>query len=109
MNRPSIDPPQFEDLDALLQDATFEPEPNESFDSSVLRQVKLDRSARTLKFWMPAIIGALIAGVAVLSAVEVVGFSPTRKPAKLTGQEAKAAPQLEIPDFRDPSGTVDVR
>lgn len=108
MNPPEADHLQ-DQFESLLLEAALLPDPGEEFDRSVLRQVRLDRHARTLKFWMPAILGALIAGVAVLSAVEVVGFSPARKAPRLAGQEARANPRLVIPEFQDTGATVEDR
>lgn len=103
--------PEFglDGLDLMLKEATIEHDPGEVFDKGVIRRVVLDRGARTLKFWMPALVGAIVAGVAVLSAVEVVSMGPSRKAANVRGQEAKLDRRPAIPDFRDPGGTVETR
>ena len=101
--------PGFEGLDLMLKEATIEHDPGEGFDKSVIRRVVLDRGARTLKFWMPAIVGAIVAGVAVLSAVEVVSMAPARKAVNVRGQEARAVKRPAIPDFSDPGGTLEAR
>ena len=99
----------FEGLDLMLKEASIEHDPGEGFDRSVIRRVVLDRGARTLKFWMPAIVGAFVAGVAVLSAVEVVSMAPARKAVNVRGQEARAVRRPAIPDFSDPGGTLEAR
>jgi hypothetical protein len=100
---------ELEGLDLALKEATIEHDPGEGFDKGVLRRVLLDRGARTVKFWMPAFFGALVAGLAVLSAIEVVSIAPARKTVNVRGQEARADRRPVIPDFSDPGGTVETR
>ena len=96
-------------IERVFQDAAIQHDPGESFDKSVLREITLDRHARTDKFWMPAIVSALVAGVAVLSAVEVICFAPVRNSPNLRGQEARVQASPTIPDFREPLGPIERR
>ena len=97
------------EFEFAMHDAAIQHDPGEAFDKVVLREVSLDRHARTVKFWLPAIVGALVAGLAVLSAVEVVCFSPTRNNVDVSGQEAQATVTPSIPDFREPTSQSDSR
>lgn len=93
---------EMPDLDQVFKEAAIRHDPGESFDKGVLREINLDRHFRTVRFWMPAIVSALVAGVAVLSAIEVVCFAPARKAVDVRGQEARMDKGPTIPDFREP-------
>ena len=94
-------------ISELLSQCELEHDPGSSFDKVILREVRLDQHSRTLKFWMPAIAAALLAGMALLTTIEVVTTPTTKASPKITGQEAKLEKNLSIPDFRDPGGVID--
>lgn len=98
------------ELSDLLQETAIDHDPGDSFDKSVLRTAKLDYHSRTLKFWAPALIGALVAALGLLATIEMVYFAPVAKPLILKGHEAKAEkkPPL-IPEVIDQSGDSVVR
>ncbi len=103
--------PDEEILSQVLQTGSIDFDPGEQFDSLVLREVKLDWHARTLKFWAPAIVSAIVAGLAVLSAIEVVCIAPSRKQADLHGKEARLERRQTpvIPDLKDATANTIVK
>lgn len=82
--------PIDEELSAILRQAAIDHEPCADFDKRVLNQVKLNFHARTLKFWAPAIFGALLAAVGLLATFEAIYFAPVSKPINFKGQEARS-------------------
>ncbi|MBS1721506.1 MAG: hypothetical protein JSS66_00700 [Armatimonadetes bacterium] len=96
-------PTSDEEIGLLVQDAVMEHDPGEAFDQSVVREAILEYHSRTLRFWMPAILGAMVGGVALLAALELLLLSPARVKPNVRGQEAKVERQVPtIPDFTDP-------
>lgn len=90
-------------LSGILREASFDAEAGDAFIGQTMRKVKLDRGARSLKFWLPAIVGAAVAGLAALSAVEMLYFMPEKRPVDVRGQEAKVSPNDSgLSDFIDP-------
>jgi len=97
-------------LSGLLREASIEAEPDEAFIGKTIRRVKLDQGARSLRFWLPAIVGAAVAGLAALSAVEMLYFMPEKRPVDVRGQEAKTAPtEPNLQDFIDPGTRTTAR
>lgn len=93
------------ELSELLRDVAIEHDPGDNFDKSVVRTAKLNFHARTLRFWAPAILGALVAALGFLAAIEMVYFAPIAKPIILKGREAKAEKrQPLIPEYIEQSG-----
>ncbi|MBS1714755.1 MAG: hypothetical protein JST30_10515 [Armatimonadetes bacterium] len=97
-------------LSGLLREASLDTEAGDAFVGQTLRRVKLDRGARSLRFWLPAIVGAAVAGLAALSAVEMLYFMPEQRPVDVRGQEAKTAPNdPSLQDFIDPGTRATAR
>ena len=91
-----------EDLRALLHRGAFDDDRDEIFTARVVREVRLMRSARTLRFWAPFLAGAAAAGLAILALVQVLA-APDRDPEPLRGQEARRTLPSELPDLSEPS------
>lgn len=91
-------------LSALLGQHAIEHDPGDAFDRKVVGAWRLQRSARTFEFWRPAIIGAILASVALVAVVQVLTAKP--KPPVLKGQEARlSAPQ--IPSYTETERPID--
>ncbi len=57
---------------SMLRMSAMEVEVAPSFEERVLRRYKVQRAHESLKFWSPALIGAAVAGVAVLAGLQIV-------------------------------------
>lgn len=65
-----------------LRDATINPTPSENFDDRILVAVREGRTSLGFGYWSPALIGAAIAGIAILSALTILtrsAGSPVRR------------------------------
>jgi predicted anti-sigma-YlaC factor YlaD len=60
---------------SMLRMAAMDPEPAPQFEERVLRRYKVEAVRASLQFWSPALVGALVAGVAVLAALQIVSNS----------------------------------
>jgi hypothetical protein len=68
----------------MLREAALEPEVTPSFEDRVLRRHKLGQARASIRYWSPAVLGAAVAMVAVLAALQLV------------------AQTAQLPDFRAP-------
>lgn len=59
----------------MLRMSAMEPEISSGFDERVLRKVRLQTVRSGFNYWSPAVIGAAIAGIAVLAAMQAVTLS----------------------------------
>lgn len=61
-----------EAMSALREVAIDDVEVSAGFDASVLRRHKLLQSRRTIKFWMPALVCAVVTALAVVTFLQLV-------------------------------------
>lgn len=84
---------------------------SDSFDRRVMRRLALQNIQESLRFWSPALLGAAIAGIAFLAAIQSV-VQPRQMPAFAPGaSEARKSPAGSLPDFPpiEPDKTVHIR
>lgn len=85
----------------MLRAAAIPAEPDEAFDRRLIRKVKLQGAREHVSYWSPVAIGATIALVLVLAAVQLVsrpqGLPENKSPAgeaRLTDTGLPAIPDL---------------
>lgn len=61
----------------MLRSQTLEPTASPSFDQRVARMVKLDRVRHSLAYWSPALVGAAVAALVLLTAIQIVSGPST--------------------------------
>ena len=90
----------------VLRSATIEPSPDKSFESRVLRRWRIERRSRALSYWAPTVVGAVVAGAAILAVLQILLSSPVGDPADLAGREAQLNGD-SLPDIPRYSETID--
>ena len=92
----------------MLRGAAMEAEPREGFDDRVVRLVKL-QTARNLRYWSPAIMGAAVAGVVLLAALQIISrpqalpqLNSPQSEARLLNSGLPSFPELDIKDTIQP-------
>lgn len=88
---------------ALRASSQAEVEVASDFDEKLVRRLRLDRGSRTLAYWSPVVVGAVLAGIAGLALIQVVSFRPEPRPAVLEGREAR---RVDLPVIPDPGFTI---
>jgi hypothetical protein len=81
-----------------LRAATIEPEPDPSFESRFIRRWRVESRRRAVTYWMPAIAGAVVAGVALLAVLQILLAAPSGTEADIKNREA-ANGGPSIPDY----------
>ncbi len=79
---------------SALRAAVIEPQPDPSFESRFIRRWRVERRARAVSYWMPAIAGAVVASVALLAVLQILFASPSRSDADLKNREALRSPAI---------------
>lgn len=83
----------FESLSAtalgMLRLATIEAEPTAHFDERVVRKLRVQVTRESIRYWSPAVVGAFIAGLAVIAALQMITRSADLPHVRLPGSEAK--------------------
>ncbi len=79
----------------FLRSSAIEPEPDPTFESRFIRRWRVEQRARTVSYWMPAVVGAVVASVALLAVIQILFASPVKRDIDLKGREA----QLNIPSY----------
>jgi hypothetical protein len=72
-----------------LRSAAIEPQPDPGFESRFIRVWRIERRSRAVSYWMPAVAGAVVAGVALLAVLQILFSSPARENADLKNREAR--------------------
>jgi acyl dehydratase len=73
----------------LLRKCALEAEPRPNFDERVLRRFKAESLKVSVRYWSPAFIGAAVAGLVVLAALQMIA-QPSQLPSlHLRGGEAR--------------------
>lgn len=73
---------------SMLRMAAIDPEPTPLFEERVLRRYRVRTVHQSLSFWSPAIIGACVASVLVLAALQIVSNSSKLPSLRTPGAEA---------------------
>lgn len=63
----------------MLRMCSMDAAPSAGFDDRVLRRIQLDRRKSSLSYWSPAIVGAAVACLALLAALQMIA-RPTSLP-----------------------------
>ena len=64
------------------------------FESRFIRRWRVEKRARAVSYWMPAIAGAVVASVALLAVLQILFSSPARDDADLKNREASRGPAI---------------
>ena len=81
----------------LLVGASLEPNPSVGFDRRTLRRWRVRRARASAAYWSPAMIGASVAALAVLAALQMLTHSsqlPTLRPKQEQGRNELRAPLI---------------
>ena len=106
---------QFEALEeegyALLRNLAMDTEAEApvQFERRVIRRFQVQSVRATASYWSPAICGAVVAAVALLAMIQLLGRSATMKPISVTGSEARRSEPAKpvFPDV-EPAGDTAV-
>lgn len=56
----------------MLREATLEPEFNPNFEDRILRKLRVQTSRASIGYWSPAVVGAFVAGLAIVAALQLI-------------------------------------
>lgn len=73
----------------LLRMGALQPEVRPQYEERVLRKLRVQTARDTWRYWSPALTGAAIAGVAIISAMQMVSRSTTLPVFRPSGQDAR--------------------
>lgn len=79
----------------FLRANAIEPEPDPTFESRFIRRWRVEQRSRVVSYWMPAVVGAVVASVALLAVIQILFASPAKPEVDIKGREA----QLNIPSY----------
>ncbi len=77
----------------MLREIKLEPEVSPQFDQRVLRRLRVQNSREGFSYWSPALVGAAIAAVTLLGALQLIAHSPST-PEFSGSQRASAKAEL---------------
>ncbi len=87
----------------ILREQALEPEPTPNFESKVIRQYRIEAKRSSLRYWSPAVVGAAVAGLVVLAAMQMIAQSSQLPSFKVPAGEARlskpAIPNLNTFEF----------
>jgi len=91
----------------LLRACVIEPEVKHNFDERVIRRLRVQTVGTSLRYWSPAIIGAGVAGLVILAALQMIAQSSKLPSFHVPGGEARLTntmpafpPSLETANYR---------
>lgn len=90
----------------MLREASFDGQSESNFDSRVLRRFHVDRVRSSVGYWSPAILGAGIAMIVMLAAIQLVSRSSDLPVFNVGGagvKRAADAPAIPLFENRSPS------
>lgn len=90
----------------LLRNTAEEPVVDPGFNARTLRRLRLAREQSSLRYWSPAICGALVA-VLILAAVLQVFSTPQLQLWSNTASEARLTRDSQSPQLHTPFGRTD--
>jgi hypothetical protein len=99
----------------LLRNASEEPESDfqtvRKFDQRLLRAYRVQQTSESVRYWAPAIFGAIAAALVFLALIAIVQIEPTTPPATLGESSASrtVVPNATYPDLELPNTPVRVR
>jgi anti-sigma factor RsiW len=73
----------------LLRSAALEVEVTDSFEDRLVRLARNRAAAESLRYWSPALIGAALAGIAMLAALQIVTRGSSLPPVNVPGAETR--------------------
>ena len=76
-------------FDGLMSIVLVDAEPSHNYEERLLRRLKVSRGRDTWRYWSPALIGACVASVALLAAMQLVAQSTSLPLYHPAGQTAK--------------------
>lgn len=79
----------------LLRSAALQVEVTDSFEERLVRRARNRAAAESLRYWSPALIGAALAGIAMLAALQIVTRGSSLPPVNVPGAETR---RYERPD-----------
>lgn len=56
----------------MLRGSALEVEPSPQFDERLIRRLKVDKVRHSLTYWSPAFVGAAVAALVILTAIQIV-------------------------------------
>lgn len=83
----------------MLREATLEPEFNPNFEDRILRKLKVQTARSSIGYWSPAVVGAFVAGLAIVAALQLITRSADMPRMHFPGGEARnlAKPTNSLP------------
>jgi hypothetical protein len=82
----------------MLKTQALEPELCPNFESKVIRQYRIELKRTSLRYWSPAVVGAAVAGLVVLAAMQMIAQSSQLPSFKVPAGEARLS-KPAIPDL----------
>jgi len=73
----------------LRMTGAMEPMAAENFDERILRRHKVETVRAGVRYWSPAMMGAAVAGLVVLAAMQMIAQSSKLPSFKVPGSEAR--------------------
>lgn len=88
---------------AAIRSTAIEPDRDLSFESRIIRQVRVERKATSVSYWLPAIAGAVVTSAALLAILQIMLAAPISERIDTKGQEVN----LGIPSYSVESDGID--
>jgi len=72
----------------FLRAATIEVDVHPQFEERVIRKLRVQKTRESLRYWSPAVLGAFIAGLAVVAALQMITRSAEMPHVRFPGGES---------------------
>lgn len=79
----------------LLRDSSLETDPSPGFDERLMRRMQVQHIKGSVRYWTPVFLGAAVASLVVLAAVQVVSASSSLPTIHFGGNRAPEARRIE--------------